>query len=135
MPFQFRMTTVTGGASSIFDPSDKRLLENQKRNWQDLESQIEGLAFIESASVRMSGPQPSPFTRNRPPTVAVVVRVRGTLALDSTQRRGLASVARSHRAPKSAGRSVRVALHEGGKDDRVRGQQPVSIESIFQCLG
>lgn len=87
--------TTTQGASSIFDPAAKRLQENQKRDWQDLEKQLEAFNFVQSAVVRASGPPPSAFFHHRPPTVAVVVHMRGVASLDPAQRRALASTVRN----------------------------------------
>ncbi len=83
------------GVSSIFDPAAKRLLENNKRDWQDLEKQLEAFTFVQTAVVRASGPPPSPFRPTQPQTVSVVVRLRGSAALDSGQRRALASTVRN----------------------------------------
>ena len=82
------------GAASIFDSSDKRLQQNQKRDWQDLELQIEALNFILAAVVRTSGPPPSPLLHSRPHTVSVVVHVLGSVSLEPGQRRALASIVR-----------------------------------------
>jgi flagellar M-ring protein FliF len=86
---------TSAGAASIFDHSAKRLQENQKRDWQDLEQQLESLAYIDRAVVRTSGPPPSPLLRGVPPTVSVVLHVRGSIALDASQRRSLASIVRA----------------------------------------
>lgn len=84
-----------GGAKAIFDGADKRMQETRKRDWQDLEMQLETFSFVQSAVVRAAGLPPSPFTRNAPQTVSVVLHLRGALSLDAGQRRAVASVVRN----------------------------------------
>ena len=83
------------GASSIFDSSVKRQQENLKRDWQDLEKQLEVYTFVQSATVRASGPPPSAFLDRRQPSVSVVVHLRDSISLSSQQRRALASTVRN----------------------------------------
>lgn len=83
------------GASSIFGPAAKPLQEIQEGGWQDLEMQLEAFSFVRNAAVHASGPPPQAIFQHRPPTVTVVVHMRRSARLDSTQRRALASTVRN----------------------------------------
>lgn len=86
---------LSGGAKAIFDDAKTRIQRSEKRDWQDLEKQLEAFSFVQTAVVRTAGVPRSAFTRNDPPTVSVVLSLRGALGLDPGQRRAVASVVRN----------------------------------------
>lgn len=79
-----------GGMKSTFDDAGKRLQEGMKRDWQDLELQLETYNFVEAAIVRISGPPPSPILPSRAPTVSVVLHITGGVSLDQGVRLAIA---------------------------------------------
>jgi len=82
-------------SGSVFDDHATRLQRLQKRDWEDLEVQLEEIAYVQSARVRIAGPPPSDFLRDRrSPSVAVVLTLRGGYVPSSTERQALASIVR-----------------------------------------
>jgi flagellar M-ring protein FliF len=83
-----------GGAASVFLSAGERAQGVLKREWQELERQLQGLDFVTRASVSTSAPR-SPFARqSAPPTVAVMLALRGGTELTREQAATVAKLVR-----------------------------------------
>jgi flagellar M-ring protein FliF len=69
--------TDQSGASSVFLSASERAQSALKREWQEMESQLEALDFVERARVSTSTPDRSPLRRDKSMTVAVTLTLRG----------------------------------------------------------
>lgn len=86
--------TGATGASSVFLSAPERAQTVLKREWQELEKQLEELDFVNRAHVSTSIPDPSPFRRGVPMTVAVTLGVRGGEDLSKAQAKTVAKLVR-----------------------------------------
>jgi len=83
-----------GGASDLFQSSEERAQSALKREWQELEKQIEELDFVERARVSTSIPERTALRKPGPMTVAVALTLRGRADLTRTQANTVARLAR-----------------------------------------
>ncbi|MBL8861977.1 MAG: hypothetical protein JNK02_08180 [Planctomycetes bacterium] len=83
-----------GAASQVFMSAQERAQATLKREWQELEKQLEELAFVERARVSTSIPDRSPLRRAEPMTVAVTLTLRGRAELTQSQATAVARLAR-----------------------------------------
>lgn len=86
--------TGATGASSVFLSAPERAQTVLKREWQELEKQLEELDFVGRAHVSTSIPDPSPFRKGAPMTVAVTLAVRGGEDLSKAQAKTIAKLVR-----------------------------------------
>src|SRR5205814_6287294 len=63
--------TNGSGAAQVFLSAGERAQNVLKREWQELEKQLEELDFVQRARVSTSTPDPSPLRKTAPMTVAV----------------------------------------------------------------
>jgi flagellar M-ring protein FliF len=84
----------TGGAAEVFQSAQERAQSALKREWQELEKQIEELDFIERARVSTSIPERSALRKPEPMTVAVALTLRGRAELSRAQANTVARLAR-----------------------------------------
>lgn len=80
------IATNVSGASSVFLGADERQQQILKRRWQETEKQLEVYSWITKATVTSSTPPRTPLGKVEPPTVSVVLQLRGTLEPDREQR-------------------------------------------------
>lgn len=80
--------------SSVFDGANERFQKSMKREWEEMEKQLELLEFVVAASVTTSIPDRSPFRRDRPQTVAVTLTLRGGEVLTKRQSDTVAKLVR-----------------------------------------
>lgn len=85
---------VAGGASQVFMSAQERAQSALKREWQELEKQLEELSFVERAHVSTSIPDRSPLRKPEPLTVAVTLTLRGRAELTQGQATSVARLAR-----------------------------------------
>jgi len=85
---------LAGGASQVFMSAQERSQSALKREWQELEKQLEELQFVERARVSTSIPDKSPLRRPEPMTVAVTLTLRGRAELTQAQATSVARLAR-----------------------------------------
>jgi len=85
---------VAGGASQVFMSAQERAQSALKREWQELEKQLEELSFVERAHVSTSIPDRSPLRKPDPLTVAVTLTLRGRAELTQGQATSVARLAR-----------------------------------------
>ncbi|MFN0007780.1 MAG: flagellar M-ring protein FliF C-terminal domain-containing protein [Planctomycetota bacterium] len=83
-----------GGASDLFQSSEERAQSALKREWQELEKQIEELDFVERARVSTSIPERTALRKPGPITVAVALTLRGRVDLTRAQANTVARLAR-----------------------------------------
>lgn len=86
--------TANSGASSVFLSAPERAQTVLKREWQELEKQLEELDFVGRAHVSTSIPDPSPFKKGAPMTVAVTLALRGGEDLSKPQAKTVAKLVR-----------------------------------------
>lgn len=86
--------TDQSGASSVFLSASERAQSALKREWQEMESQLEALDFVERARVSTSTPDRSPLRRAQPMTVAVTLTLRGRAELSRAQAGTVAKLVR-----------------------------------------
>ena len=86
--------TNGSGAAQVFLSAPERAQSALKREWQELEKQLEELDFVLRARVSTSTPESSPLRRGRPMTVAVTLALRGGAALDKAQAETVAKLVR-----------------------------------------
>ena len=80
-PKSVGIATGDGGAGTLFLSSGERQQGMLKREWQEMERQLEELDFVSKATVTTSTPDNSPLKREKPVTVSVTLRLRGHDAL------------------------------------------------------
>jgi flagellar M-ring protein FliF len=85
---------MAGGASQVFMSAQERAQASLKREWQELEKQLEELQFVERARVSTSIPDKSPLRKPEPMTVAVTLTLRGRGDLTQAQSNSVARLAR-----------------------------------------
>lgn len=85
---------AAGGASQVFMSAQERAQSALKREWQELEKQLEELQFVERARVSTSIPDKSPLRKPEPLTVAVTLTLRGKAELTQAQATSVARLAR-----------------------------------------
>jgi flagellar M-ring protein FliF len=85
---------AAGGASQVFMSAQERAQSALKREWQELEKQLEELQFVERARVSTSIPDKSPLRKPEPMTVAVTLTLRGRAELTQAQATSVARLAR-----------------------------------------
>jgi len=68
-----------GGSGDVFLSAGERNQTMRKRDWQEMENQLEALDFIVSAHVATSSPKTLLGRKPPPPTVAVMLQVSGGL--------------------------------------------------------
>lgn len=83
-----------GAASHVFMSAQERAQSALKREWQELEKQLEELSFVERARVSTSIPEKSALRKAEPMTVAVTLTLRGRAELTQTQATSVARLAR-----------------------------------------
>jgi flagellar M-ring protein FliF len=83
-----------GGASDLFQSSEERAQSALKREWQELEKQIEELDFVERARVSTSIPERSALRKPGPVTVAVSLTLRGRADITRAQANTVSRLAR-----------------------------------------
>ncbi len=88
------ISSATGAASEVFRSAQERAQSALKREWQELENQLEELDFVERAHVSTSVPERSPLRRAEPMTVAVMLTLRGRADLTRSQATTVARLAR-----------------------------------------
>jgi flagellar M-ring protein FliF len=82
------------GAADVFQSAQERAQSALKREWQELEKQIEELDFVERARVSTSIPDRSALRKPEPMTVAVALTLRGRAELSRAQANTVARLAR-----------------------------------------
>lgn len=83
-----------GGATSIFLSSAERAQSMLKRDWQEMERQLETLDFVSSATVTTSMPETSPMRERKPLTVSVTLKLEGLAELSREQAENVAKLVR-----------------------------------------
>lgn len=82
------------GASSIFLSSAERAQSMLKRDWQEMERQLETLDFVENATVTSSMPDTSPIRDRKPLTVSVTLALKNLVELSREQAENVAKLVR-----------------------------------------
>lgn len=82
------------GASQVFLSAPERAQGVLKREWQELEKQLEELDFVARAHVSTSTPDASPLRRGAAMTVAVTLAIRGRAELSTDQANTVAKLVR-----------------------------------------
>ncbi|MEM7515956.1 MAG: flagellar M-ring protein FliF C-terminal domain-containing protein, partial [Planctomycetota bacterium] len=86
--------TGAGGASSVFEGQNERVQKSLKRDWEEMEKQLEALEFVVDANVTSSMPDRSAFRRDKARTVAVTLQIAGGGGLSSAQAQTVAKLVR-----------------------------------------
>ncbi|MDZ4774728.1 MAG: flagellar M-ring protein FliF C-terminal domain-containing protein [Planctomycetota bacterium] len=86
--------TNGNGASQVFLSAPERAQNALKREWQELEKQLEELDFVQRAHVSTSSAESSPMKKSVPMTVAVTLTLRGRGDLSRGQASTVAKIAR-----------------------------------------
>lgn len=86
--------TNGNGASQVFLSASERAQNSLKREWQELEKQLEELDFVQRAHVSTSVYDPSSMRKPAPMTVAVTLTLRGRVDLTASQANTVAKLAR-----------------------------------------
>lgn len=84
--------TNGAGASQVFLSAPERAQNVLKREWQELEKQLEELDFVQRAHVSTSTPDSSPLRKSAPMTVAVTLTLRGRAELSRGQAATVAKI-------------------------------------------
>jgi flagellar M-ring protein FliF len=84
----------SGGASDVFMSADERRQSMRKRDWQEMEKQLEVLNFVRKASVSTSSPSTVLGRVPPPPTVAVMLQLVGGTELSRAQADTIAKLVR-----------------------------------------
>ena len=87
--------TKSGGASSVFLGHGERQQQIQKRKEGEVEKLLEVYNWIARATVSSSTPTRMALTRTEPPTISVVLMLRGISAPDREQRDTVATIVRA----------------------------------------
>lgn len=110
------------GSGTIWMGQSEREQLTRKRDWEDLEKQLEALSFVRMAVVRTSGASRSPMMRAQiPPTVSVIVTLASGISPSAEQRSTLASIV--HGATSVPAENITIAdqagntLFDGSRDD------------------
>jgi len=82
------------GASQVFQSAGERQQTTMKREWQELEKQLQELDFVQRARVSTSTPDTSPLRKSAPVTVAVTLQLRGHADLSRAQAQTVAKIVR-----------------------------------------
>ncbi len=82
------------GASQVFLSASERAQSSLKREWQELEKQLEELDFVQHAHVSTSMSETSPLRKTPPMTVAVTLTLRGNPDLAKSQAQTVAKLVR-----------------------------------------
>jgi len=85
---------TNSGASEVFLGTAALAQLTHKRDWEDLEKQLEVFTWVFCASVRSSPRAGSTFQRLAPPTVSVIITLRSAIMPSRDQRQALASIVR-----------------------------------------
>ncbi len=88
------ISAAGGAGSQVFMSAQERAQSALKREWQELEKQLEELDFIDRARVSTSVPERSPLRKPEPMTVAVTLTLRGRADLSRAQATTVARLAR-----------------------------------------
>ncbi|MBL8858677.1 MAG: hypothetical protein JNL28_09245 [Planctomycetes bacterium] len=86
--------TNGSGAAQVFLSAPERAQNAQKREWQELEKQLEELEFVQRAHVSTSATDSSPMRKSTPMTVAVSLTLRGRGELSRAQATTVAKLVR-----------------------------------------
>jgi flagellar M-ring protein FliF len=86
--------TNGAGASQVFLSASERAQSSLKREWQELEKQLEELDFVQHAHVSTSISESSPLRKSAPMTVAVTLTLRGNSDLAKSQAQTVAKLVR-----------------------------------------
>lgn len=86
--------TNGSGAAQVFLSAGERAQNVLKREWQELEKQLEELDFVQRARVSTSTPDPSPLRKSAPMTVAVTLTLKGGAELNRAQAATVAKLVR-----------------------------------------
>jgi len=82
------------GATDVFLSAGERQQNSLKREWQELEKQLQELAFVQRARVSTSIPETSALRRSTPMTVAVTLQLRNVTDLSRSQSQAVAKLVR-----------------------------------------
>jgi len=104
------INTASGG-SEVFLGTGALAQLTHKRDWEDLEKQLEVFTWVARASVRSSGTPSSSFRRSAPPTVSVVITLRGASRPSREQRQALAAIVRA--GANVPEKNISIADHNG----------------------
>ena len=88
------ISTGDVGAASVFMSSGERNQTVLKREWQEMERQLEALSFVTRALVTTSVPDPSPLRRDEKMTASVMLQLRGGSDLNESQASTVARLVR-----------------------------------------
>jgi flagellar M-ring protein FliF len=86
--------TNGSGASQVFLSASERAQNVQKRDWQELEKQLEELDFVQRAHVSTSVSETSALRKSPPMTVAVTLTLKGGTELSKAQSTTVAKLVR-----------------------------------------
>lgn len=86
--------TSENGAAQVFLSASERAQHVMKREWQELEKQLQELDFVQRARVSTSTPDSSPLRKSAPPTVAVTLALAGNGDLSRAQAETVAKLVR-----------------------------------------
>lgn len=84
----------SAGASQVFQSAGERQQTTMKREWQELEKQLQELDFVLRARVSTSTPDNSPLRKGAPVTVAVTLALKGHADLSRGQAQTVAKIVR-----------------------------------------
>lgn len=82
------------GAADVFLSAGERKQNSLKREWQELEKQLQELSFVQRARVSTSVPEVSALRRSAPMTVAVTLQLRNSTDLTRAQSSTVAKLVR-----------------------------------------
>jgi flagellar M-ring protein FliF len=124
------ISSASGSASSVFLSAQERAQAALKREWQELEKQLEELDFVERARVSTSVPDRSPLRKSEPMTVAVTLTLRGRGDLTRAQASTVARLARFRfNVPAKnvlvTDQGGRALVEEGGDDSEAAAAQEI----------
>lgn len=83
-----------GGAAAIFLSSAERAQSMLKRDWQEMERQLETLEFVDDATVTSSMPDTSPIRERKPLTVSVTLKLKNLVELSRDRAENVAKLVR-----------------------------------------
>lgn len=83
-----------GGAAAIFLSSAERAQSLLKRDWEEMERQLESLEFVADATVTSSMPDTSPIRERRPLTVSVTLKLKNLVELSRDRAENVAKLVR-----------------------------------------
>lgn len=86
--------SAQSGASQVFLSANERAQNALKREWQELEKQLQELDFVQRAHVSTSIPDNSPLRKSAPLTVAVTLSLRGNAELSRGQAQTVSKLVR-----------------------------------------